>query len=223
MAYDLEPTTQPPLVPYQEDELVPGMSTILVEAQPERPVIDRFDVVLRGYERHQVDDHVMRMAASEAQVRAELQAAAEREAVLAAELAQTKAELERGRPTFDALGERVSQMLGLAETEAEQMRSDAARDTAELRETAAKDAADIRSDARRDAEELGAAARRELAVLKDERMAVLTDVSVIRDRLNDILGGTTEQWPSLAPAEETSSIDLTQPIPLTVGEPSEED
>ena len=48
MAHDLDPTTQQPPVPYPEDDLVPGMSTVLVETRPDRPAIDRFDVVLRG-------------------------------------------------------------------------------------------------------------------------------------------------------------------------------
>ena len=166
-----------------------------------------------------------RLAASEAQARAELQAATEREAALAAELAQTKAELKRGRPTFDALGERVSQMLGLAESEAEQMRADAARETAELREAAAKDAADIRSDARRDAEELGAAARRELlgpqggAGRRAHRHRDHARPAQRHPRRDD------EKWPSLAPVEETSPADLGA-IELMESEgspPSEED
>ncbi len=221
MAFDLDPTGPAPTEEQHED-LVPGMTSVLTE--PERPLVfDRFDVVLRGYERHQVDEYVGRLTAAEAQLRAELDAAADREAAAQEELTRLRSELERGRPTFDALGERVSQMLGLAETEAEQMRSDAATEAAAVRDAAAKDAADVRSDARRDAEELGAAARRELAKLKEHRVAALTDVAQMRDRLNDILAGTAEQWPSLAPVEEVSSIDLTSTLPPVDDELEPED
>ena len=205
------------------DDLIPGMAPAPVAAAPvgifERVApSDSFDVVLRGYERHQVDDHLAHQAATEVQLRAELDALTAREAAVQQELVAVRKELERGRPTFDALGERVTQMLGLAESEAEQMRADAARDAAELRERAAKEAADVRSDARREAEELGAAARRELGALKEERVDVLTDVAGMRDRLNDILAGTSEQWPSLAPAEESTQIDLTSTLPSVLDE-----
>jgi cell division septum initiation protein DivIVA len=209
--------------PGNQDDLIPGMSATPAVAAPvgifdRVPPSDSFDVVLRGYERHQVDDHLAHQAATEAQLRSELEALAAREAAAQQELTAVRKELERGRPTFDALGERVSQMLGLAETEAEQMRADAARDAAELRERAATEAADVRSDARREAEELGAAARRELTSLKEERVDVLTDVAGMRDRLNDILAGTSEQWPSLAPADESTQIDLTSTLPSVLDE-----
>jgi cell division septum initiation protein DivIVA len=205
-------------LPEHRVDLIPGMVAAPVAAPPvgifERvPPTDSFDVVLRGYERHQVDDHLAHQAATEAQLRSELEALAAREATAQQELTAIRKELERGRPTFDALGERVTQMLGLAESEAEQMRADAARDAAELRERAVNEAADVRSAARREAEELGAAARRELGALKEERVDVLTDVAGMRDRLNDILAGTSEQWPSLAPAEESTQIDLTSTLP----------
>lgn len=219
MAYDVTSMEAGSTEP--TSELIPGMApsqvpapTVLERVAPS----DSFDVVLRGYERHQVDHHLAQMAATNVGLRAELEAITTREATAQRELAAVRQELERGRPTFDALGERVSQMLGLAETEAEQMRSDAAREAAELRERAANDAADVRSDARREAEELGAAARLELSSLKEDRVEVLTDVAAMRDRLNDILAGTSEQWPSLAPADEVTQIDLTSTLPSVLDE-----
>jgi cell division septum initiation protein DivIVA len=183
-------------------------------AQPSG-AMDGFDVVLRGYDRHQVDGHLARVALLVDQMQAELAGSAAREGAATAELARVSAELERGRPSFDALGERVSQMLGLAETEADQMRSDADRDVAALRLAAEREAADIRSDARREAEELGAAARREVGELADRRVQLLTEITQMRDALNGILAGATEQWPSLAPSTEPLPVDE---IPQTADE-----
>jgi cell division septum initiation protein DivIVA len=193
-------------------DLVPGMVTVVEEApatyaaQPSG-AMDGFDVVLRGYDRHQVDGHLARVALLVDQMQAELAGSAAREGAATAELARVSAELQRGRPSFDALGERVSQMLGLAETEADQMRSDADRDVAALRLAAEREAADIRSDARREAEELGAAARREVGELADRRVELLTEITHMRDALNAILAGATEQWPSLAPSQEPVPVD----------------
>ncbi len=220
-------------VPPPADDLVPGMVT--VEESAPAPAahpsgaLDGFDVVLRGYDRHQVDGHLARVAVLVEQLRAELAGSTARESAATAELARVSAELERGRPSFDALGERVSQMLGLAESEAAQMRSDAERDATALRHAAEREAADIRSDARREAEELGAAARREVAELADRRVELLTEIAQMRDALDGILAGASEQWPSLSPSQaplptdedgepgqvedlaDTRTIDLSEP------------
>ena len=176
------------------DDLVPGMVTVvedrgpvLVTDQPGRT--EGFDVVLRGYDRHQVDQHLARTAALVTDQSEALAAGGVRESALAAELAAVRAELDRGRPTFDSLGERVGQMLALAETEAAAMRADAERDATALRQAAEREAADIRSDARRDADELGAAARLEVASLSTRREQLLADVAAVRDQLDAILTG----------------------------------
>jgi cell division septum initiation protein DivIVA len=195
-------------LPPSGDDLVPGMVTVVEEAAPvssaqQSGALDGFDLVLRGYDRHQVDGHLARVAVLVEQLRSELAGSVARESAATAELARVSAELERGRPSFDSLGERVSQMLGLAETEADQMRSDADRDASALRQAAEREAADIRSDARREAEELGAAARREVTDLADRRVELLSEIAHMRDALNGILAGATEQWPSLSPSQES--------------------
>ena len=200
-----EDRTSAASLPPSGDDLVPGM--VAVEETAPAPTaqpsgaLDGFDVVLRGYDRHQVDGHLARVAVLVEQMRAELAGSLARESAAAAELARVSAELERGRPSFDALGERVSQMLGLAESEAAQMRADADRDATALRRAAEREAADIRSDARREAEELGAAARREVAELADRRVELLTEIAQMRDALDGILAGASEQWPSLSPSQ----------------------
>lgn len=217
MTEDRAPVT---FVPSSGDDLVPGMVTVVEDAGPapaQQPAgaPERFDVVLRGYERHQVDGHLARVALLVDQLRTELVGAAARERAAHEELAGVRAELERGRPSFDALGERVSQLLGLAESEADQMRQDADRDATALRHAAEREAADTRSDARRDAEELGAAARREVAELSEHRIELLGEIAAMRDALNQILAGASEQWPSLAPSQ--------QPLPVDEAGPPDQD
>ena len=198
------------------NEIVPGMVPVGVAGPPapEPPApaplatTDHFDLALRGYDRNQVDDYVARVAVLVDQLRAEGGMAAARSAQAEAELARVRRELERGRPSFDALGERVSQLLGLAETEADQMRTDAGRDAAQLRSDASQEAEQVRAMARREAEELGALARRELSALNRNRVELLTEISQMRDTLNGILAGAGEQWPSLAPTEATESVEI---------------
>jgi DivIVA domain-containing protein len=203
MSEDRAPVTsyvQPP-----GDDLVPGMVTVVEERGPalvhDRPAhAEGFDLVLRGYDRHQVDAHLARTAALVTDMQEALAAAGVRETALAAELAAVRAELERGRPTFDALGERVAKMLSLAESEAAQMRTDAEHDAAALRTAAEREAADIRSDARREADELGATARSEVSTLSTRRQELLTDIEEIRDQLDAIATGR----PDLPPPQEAA-------------------
>jgi cell division septum initiation protein DivIVA len=192
---------------------------------PDRPAqAEGFDLVLRGYERHQVDAHLARTAALVTDMQEALAAGGARESALAAELAAVRAELERGRPTFDALGERVAKMLSLAESEAAQMRDDATRDASALRAAAEREAADIRSDARRDADELGAQSRREVSSLSKRRAELITDIEAIRDQLDAVATGR----PDLAPASSEEPVDPqhgdTVVLPLTgansAGEPT---
>jgi DivIVA domain-containing protein len=165
-------------------DLVPGMQTVATDATPNppsdpadpvasSPYPPHFDVVLRGYDRRQVDDHLARIGVEQTQLRSEL---------------------ERDRPSFDALGHRVSQMLELAEAEAAQMRAQAAEEAARVRE-----------EALREAEELGAAARRDLAALHEQRRTVLAQLATIRDTINTALEVVPDVWPS----DASATIDVT--------------
>src|SRR4051812_28007631 len=105
---------------HAEGEVAPAT----IVPMEERP--HGFDVVLRGYDREQVDRHVAWLEGLLAQVEesaGQATAAADgarAEAMTAhQEAARAKAELERGRPSFDALGERITRMLKLAEEEAD--------------------------------------------------------------------------------------------------------
>jgi len=171
-------------------ELVPGMTTVAEEPRAGRTPaghVDQFGVVLRGYDRHQVDDYLAQLGTYVTQLREDLAEALAREEATGLELAAARADLERGRPSFDALGERVSQLLGLAEAEADQMRVSARSDAEQLRTGAERDAAQVRSDARRDADELAASTRRELADLAALREDLLGDLAEVRASLDEVL------------------------------------
>lgn len=171
-----------------------------------------FDLVLRGYDRHQVHQHLDRVAALIEQLRGELAEATRRESGHAAELRRLQSDLERGRPSYDSLGERVGQILGLAESEANQLRADARHDSDTWRDAAGREAADIRSDARREADQLVAAARSEVEELDLRRTALLVEMESIRDRIQSVLSGASEPWRPQAsepPLDRTDTTDTT--------------
>ena len=166
-------------------ELVPGMTAVEEEPRAGRTPaghVDQFAVVLRGYDRHQVDDYLSQLGTYVAQLREDLAQALAREEATGLELSQVRAELERGRPSFDALGERVSQLLGLAETEADQLRA-----------SARSDAEETRASAERDADELAESTRSELADLGRLREDLLGDLAEVRASLEDVLARSTRR------------------------------
>jgi cell division septum initiation protein DivIVA len=124
-----------------------------VPAQRTSGAPNLFDVALRGYDRHQVDERFTELGA-------QLSAAAEHNRALTARLAdeqrraeqaeQALRELRTGRganqqsgaeanPT-EGFGYRAERLLRLAEAEAYEIRSDAAKEAAELLERARADA-----------------------------------------------------------------------------------
>ena len=223
MSDDRAPATA--YLPPEGDDLVPGMVTVVEDRGPALVVdhgsqAEGFDLVLRGYDRHQVDAHLARTAALVTDLQEALAAAGVRESSMAAELAAVRAELERGRPTFDALGERVAEMLSLAEAEAAQLRRDAEHDATALRTAAEREAADIRSDARREADELGVTARREVSTLGQRRQQLLSDIEAIRDQLDAVATGRPELPP---PADPVATDTLVLQLPETESDPVDAD
>ncbi len=102
---------------------------------------DSFDVVLRGYDRGQVEEHVERLEAALRIAAGDRDAAAARSADLASQLAGAHGEIESlrvklektGLPTFENMGERIAGMLRLAEAEGNAIRQKALEDTAAQR------------------------------------------------------------------------------------------
>jgi cell division septum initiation protein DivIVA len=151
--------------------------------------LPEFATVMRGYDRGQVEDYVIRL--QEFLYDAELRATnadrrvmqaqrrmedLERELSRAAELAESPAAV------YDGLGERIATILRLAAEEADSIRS-AARDDADtqLEET------------RREREHIKSAAERDLADLSRRRDGVVTELNRVRDVLTALgLSGQAE-------------------------------
>lgn len=187
-----------------------------------------FDIVLRGYDRGQVDRQIgwleEQLGATDRQMQALTEALrqAEHDAVIARQqAAKAAAELERGRPTFEALGERIATILRLAEEEAAAMRQaggaeieryrgewsteltaaqrslDEAKGTAEQQAQATMAAAQqeaqrVVTEARRSAAETTSAATRQVEAMAKQRDAIHAELVRVRERFAAVLGGTID-------------------------------
>src|SRR5215213_6513358 len=109
-----------------------------------------FDVVLRGYDKHQVAETIERLEADFRIAIADRDAAVRRTADLASQLSGMHGEIESLRrkaaqaqaPTFENISERIQHMLQLAEEEAGEIRRAAELDAHAVREqTAAEERA----------------------------------------------------------------------------------
>jgi cell division septum initiation protein DivIVA len=117
---------------------------------PMREAQHSFDVVLRGYDRHQVAETIERLEADIRVALADRDAAAARVSDLAGQLSAMHAEIDelrrkaanQGPATFENMSGRISHMLRLAEEEAAEIRSTAEQEARALREqTAAEERA----------------------------------------------------------------------------------
>src|SRR5437764_14272915 len=112
---------------------------------------NQFELSIRGYDRGQVDEHLLRLEDDMRVALADRDIAAARSADLAAQLAAAHGEIEALRttmqrlelPTPENIGERVRHMLALAEEEANDVRSRAHEDTAVLQARADRISAEI--------------------------------------------------------------------------------
>ena len=125
-----------------------------------------FAKVMRGYDPHQVDEHI-RQLATEVRRHQEDAVAARRDLNDAHRQIQ-----EQERPTYSGLGARIEQLLRLAEeqatelvqaarSEANEIKAAAKVDGAELRAAAENEAAELRANAKRETDEVRGAAERE--------------------------------------------------------------
>jgi cell division septum initiation protein DivIVA len=109
-----------------------------------------FDIVLRGYERRQVDEHLAALVA-------ERQIAEARVSDLEKQLGRMRQEVEANRheasePSYAGLGARVEKILRLAEEEARDLRAEAQAAAERERAVAAEEAAHTRTQAEEDAQ-----------------------------------------------------------------------
>ena len=117
---------------------------------PMREAQHSFDVVLRGYDRHPVDETIEHLEVDRQLAMADRDAAMSRSSDLADQLAALRGEIDSlrrkaassGPTTFENISERIQHMLRLAEEEAAEIRRSAAQEAQALREhTAAEERA----------------------------------------------------------------------------------
>ncbi|MBO0775980.1 MAG: hypothetical protein J2P34_06660, partial [Actinobacteria bacterium] len=119
---------------------------------------DAFEVQMRGYSRHQVDEYVARARRRSRDLEArsrDLQEGLSRALQELERLRQTAAD----RPAHEEVSERVGQILKLAEDEAKSQRLRAQGDIARQREDAKQDADRVRAEAKQQTERMLAAAQ----------------------------------------------------------------
>jgi cell division septum initiation protein DivIVA len=162
--------------------------------------LPEFATVMRGYDRGQVEDYVIRL--QEFLYDAELRATnadrrvtqsqrrmddLERELSRAAEIAESPAS------AYDGLGERIATILRLAAEEADSIRA-TARDEADT----------LLEETRREREQIKNAAERDLADLSRRRDGVVGELNRVRDVLTTLgLSGTTS---SATPSEVAAAV-----------------
>ena len=114
-----------------------------------------FARVMRGYDPHQVNEHLKQIDGDVRQHRDQAQA-------LQQELTDAHRQLqEQERPTYAGLGSRIEQLLRLAEEQATEIVQEARTEANELNAAAKVEAAELRAAAENEAAELRANAKRE--------------------------------------------------------------
>jgi DivIVA domain-containing protein len=98
-----------------------------------------FATVMRGYDRHQVDEHIR-------QIEAKCARTASRPRLGARELSEAHRQIqEQERPTYSGLGARIEQLLRLAEEQATELVQAARSEANEIKAAAKVDAAELRA------------------------------------------------------------------------------
>jgi len=128
-----------------------------------------FTIVMRGYDRDQVTDHIRRLEADVAMMAADRDSAhahademfthLEEARARIAELEHEVAALSVPPTTTAGMTERISRMLALATEEADEVRQNAADEAAETRSVAQQEAAALTADAQQQADRTLALAR----------------------------------------------------------------
>lgn len=166
-----------------------------------------FDLVLRGYDRGQVDHHIdVLQALLTASEQATEQARAQ-----AARLAEEAAQLRRNQPAdggaagFAGLGRRVERILSLAEEQAAETRARAEREVAEARAEAARARTEVqvsRQEVLREAEQ---AASRLQASAQERAEAVL---GAAREEAERIVAAGRQELARLAEQRDAIRAEL---------------
>ncbi|MFC5994504.1 hypothetical protein ACFQE5_09810 [Pseudonocardia hispaniensis] len=168
----------------------------------------RFDVVLRGYDRRQVDEHVARLQRVLARMRVDL------DAVRSQPFPAVPPMPADGRPTPPGPGQtrpRPTPRPRFTSPPAAPDKIDDFSDRMQsILQTAEEEAEEIRNRARRSAKAEEEAVRAELAELVRQRDEVLGELTRLRGQLEGLLSSPTTRMPVTAPSGES---DTPQPGP----------
>lgn len=177
-----------------------------------RGIFRAFDTALRGYDRGQVDRYVSQVDTSFEALRAEATAAWTQLEAAQDEIRRLRAEVDHGRPGAEAIGNRVAQIIALAESEAEQTIAEARRLAAEMTqerdrvvEEARAHADGLVADARRHVVQIAEAARKDLDALGARRTELLGELRRAHHRLGQAINEAS------GPSETTGARETTSP------------
>src|SRR5258708_1979700 len=118
-----------------------------------------FEVQLRGYSRRQVDDFVARCRGQARENEERLNRALDETERLRQEMKALRQQALGNRPAHEEVSERISQILKLADDEAQAQKSRADEDIRKQRSDAQTEAERVRKDAREQAEQMLTAAQ----------------------------------------------------------------
>jgi cell division septum initiation protein DivIVA len=194
--------------------IVPGLD----RRTPAQEAAPRFDVVLRGYERGQVDAYVDDASIALRELRDALARARAEVDAARADAQGLRSELERGRPPAERVANRVGEILALAEAEAEQLREETRRRALEVEAEREQLLADARRKAqamldtvRRDAQVVSEQTRRQVEAAERRHAEIVASLA----RAHEQLAETLREARALPPrpveaqdAETTTMIEL---------------
>jgi cell division septum initiation protein DivIVA len=120
---------------------------------------EEFEMQMRGYSRRQVDDFVARRNSEIRELEQRLTRSLDETEHLRREVATVRQQAMAGRPAHEEVSERISQILKLADDEANAQRGKAGDDIAKQRADAQQESERVRSDAREQAERMLTAAQ----------------------------------------------------------------
>jgi cell division septum initiation protein DivIVA len=153
---------------------VEDQSSLLQNAMQE----DSFEVVMRGYNKRQVDDYVLQCQHHLRDLAQRL-ALAEQEVERVRVEAATAIEKAASKPVHEEVSERLSQILRLASEEAERERANAANEIAALRAAALAETQSLRELAQREVGEMRRQAVTETDALREQTRA---EVQALREQ-----------------------------------------
>src|SRR5690349_8037663 len=192
------PAVRPQGRPTPTPQAQPSASTPRPESGPAAGGSGRpsFPVVRRGgYDPASVDRQIHTLAGEKAGLTAGLNEAKSKVAALEKELATLRERVsEQDSPTYAGLGGRASEMLRLAEEQADEVLIQARAQAEEVRRQAAKDADVLKAQAARDAEDMRMV---QLKELDETRARALADVeqerAMAKAEADDLLGSAKRE------------------------------